>query len=249
MGKFIDLTDQRFGRLTVICIDDNISDNGKIFWKCKCDCGNYKSILSTSLTRKKHGTQSCGCLHKEIVSKRMKEIRQKYNIYDLDSYEYGLCYDEEKRYCWKFDKEDYNLIVGFYWNYKDGYAYANSTENKGSVSMHRLVMGCQRFDEKYVDHINHDRFDNRKHNLRICTNFQNNANKGLRKDNTSGYTGVVLDKRTNKWIAQIIIDRKHIHLGVFKEKEDAIKARKEAEEKYYGEFSYQNSLYLNKEVY
>ena len=258
MGKVIDLTGQRFGRLTVICrADDYISSKGKraLRWKCLCDCQlvlpeeerKYVYILGNSL-RKNNGTRSCGCLQREVASKIMKEIKSKNNIYDLESQDYGLCYNEEMTCCWKFDKEDYYLIKDFYWNSNDGYARATDVKNKCTIQMHRLIMGCERFDDTCVDHINHDIFDNRKCNLRICTNFQNNANKGLREDNSSGVSGVVLDKRTNNWIAQILIDRKHIHLGVFKDKNDAIKARKEAEQKYYGEYSYDNSLKLIKEV-
>ena len=66
-------------------------------------------------------------------------------------------------------------------------------------------------------------------------------NKGLQSNNTSGIAGVGWHKSSNKWMAYIAINKKQIHLGLFSKKEDAIKARKEAEEKYFGEFSYDNS--------
>ena len=62
MGKIIDLTGQRFGRLIVIKRADNSKDN-RAKWLCKCDCGNEKNIVGKSLRKMK--TQSCGCLQKE----------------------------------------------------------------------------------------------------------------------------------------------------------------------------------------
>lgn len=85
------------------------------------------------------------------------------------------------------------------------------------------------------------RNDNRKSNLRIATRQENNRNHKVCIMNTSGVTGVTWDKNRNKWIAQIHINNKNIHLGRFISFEDAVKARKKAEEKYFGEFSYDNS--------
>ena len=66
-------------------------------------------------------------------------------------------------------------------------------------------------------------------------------NRKLAKNNTSGTTGVTWSKRDKCWIANIKIKNKTFYCGYFKNKEDAIKARKEAEEKYFGEYSYDNS--------
>ena len=71
MGKFIDLTGQKFGRLTVIGrADDKLLSNGqkKVMWHCLCSCGNEIDVQAYNLT---HGhTKSCGCLQKAITSKR-----------------------------------------------------------------------------------------------------------------------------------------------------------------------------------
>ena len=99
-------------------------------------------------------------------------------------------------------------------------------------------MNCP--DDMVVDHINLNPLDNRKMNLRICTKQQNEMNRPLRNNNTSGITGVSLYKQTNKWRAYIEYNQKYIHLGLFDTKEDAIKARKQAEIKYFGE--YRNKL-------
>jgi len=83
-----------------------------------------------------------------------------------------------------------------------------------------------------IDHINQDRADNRICNLREVTHKENMKNKKISKKNTSGVTGVYFLKTTKKWYSQIRIDGDLKHLGYFKIKEDAIKARKDAEEKY-----------------
>jgi hypothetical protein len=93
-----------------------------------------------------------------------------------------------------------------------------------------------------VDHINKIKDDNRWENLRLATRGQNNINSGKPKNNTTGFKGVhfIKDKRKkrlNPWFARIKVKGKIIHLGVFSSKNDAIEVRKEAEKKYYGEFS------------
>jgi len=66
MGKFIDLTGQQFGRLTVIKRVEN-GNHGKVRWLCQCDCGKNSIVISGGLRNK--NTQSCGCLNKEILTK------------------------------------------------------------------------------------------------------------------------------------------------------------------------------------
>lgn len=73
-------------------------------------------------------------------------------------------------------------------------------------------------------------------NLRLVNRAQNNMNKGLRSDNTSGHTGVSWDKLKGKWVVQIQVDGKNKHIGRYTSKKDAINARIKAEEKYFGEY-------------
>lgn len=167
----------------------------------------------------------------------MSDKRKKYNEYEFTN-NYGICYDETKEHKWLFDFEDYELIKSYYWSNHNGYAIAKNIELNTTVTMTRVILGLKIGDKRQVDHINHDVTDNRKQNLRICTNQQNNMNKGLIKSNKSGVTGVGWNKQKNKWCAQIKISKRHIHLGLFDNIEDAIKARKEAEIKYFGEYTY-----------
>lgn len=86
----------------------------------------------------------------------------------------------------------------------------------------------------YVDHINRNTLDNRRINLRICSNSANIRNGRIRPNNTSGYTGVRETKRIDKpWSAQIRVKYKVIYLGLFATFQEAVKARKEAEIRYF----------------
>ena len=92
----------------------------------------------------------------------------------------------------------------------------------------------------YVDHINHDLKDNRKANLRICTNQQNQMNRSISKNNTSGYKGVSFDKTKNKWFAQVALNRIPKFLGYYDTKEEAHNARVDYERIHFGEYAYNN---------
>lgn len=98
-------------------------------------------------------------------------------------------------------------------------------------------------DDMVVDHKHgkESRNDNRKENLRIATTSQNCMNREMRFDNTSGITGVSYDKDTQKWCVQIGVEHKNIWIGSYKNKDDAIVARQNAEKKYFGEWRYINS--------
>jgi hypothetical protein len=89
-----------------------------------------------------------------------------------------------------------------------------------------------------IDHINGNTMDCRKMNLRSCTHGENLRNRKVKENNKSGVTGVFWNNYipTPKWMAYIKLNYKFINLGYYDDKEDAIKARKEAEQKYFGEF-------------
>ena len=130
----------------------------------------------------------------------------------------------------KIDLDDVDRVSQYKWHISHGYACCN--ENK--IRLHRLIMDCPK--DMVIDHINRNRLDNRKCNLRICTMQQNCMNQNKRSNNTSGYTGVLWDKAKNKWTARIKVNYKQIFLGYFNDLEEAIEVRKEAEIKYFGEY-------------
>ena len=82
---------------------------------------------------------------------------------------------------------------------------------------------------KEIDHINHERSDNRWANLRVAGRQENAKNQTKRVDNTSGYTGVSFCKKSSKWTARLKHDGKYLFLGYFNKIEDAINARKLAD--------------------
>lgn len=103
-----------------------------------------------------------------------------------------------------------------------------------SYLLHRLawlyVYG--EWPKHQIDHINHDRTDNRLCNLRAVTHKDNGRNAKKPSTNTSGCVGIHFRKDANKWRPVIMVNNKNISLGYYKNKEDAIKVRKEAEIKY-----------------
>ena len=109
--------------------------------------------------------------------------------------------------------------------------YAQVMVNRKNTPIHRILVK----EGEVVDHINHDSLDNRRCNLRPCTRRQNSMNQKLRPDNTSGVKGVYKTKWG--WQASITVNGKLKYIGHWKEKQKAINARKEAEEKYFGEFN------------
>jgi len=93
------------------------------------------------------------------------------------------------------------------------------------------------FPDNQIDHINGVRNDNRIINLRQATNTQNQQNKKISINNTSGIKGVCWHKTENKWIARIYIGGKPKRLGCFHDKNEAAAAYQKAAKKYFGEFA------------
>lgn len=163
---------------------------------------------------------------------------KKYNKYDLTG-EYGIGKTSNTGNKFYFDLEDYEKIKDYCW-LELSTGYIASKDKIGNFTyLHRFIMNAG--NGEVIDHKEHNLFDNRKRFLRIGTQSRNMMNASMRKDNTSGFTGVSQDARNGNWIAEIWFNKKKISLGSFCNKEDAIKARKQAEEKYYKEWSYKNS--------
>ncbi|MDD5010925.1 MAG: AP2 domain-containing protein [Phycisphaerae bacterium] len=144
----------------------------------------------------------------------------------------------EARYA-KVDPEDYEKLAEDDWQYyenKSKNRYAVQMEVRKIVYMHRVIMNAPA--GYLVDHRNGDGLDNRKSNLRLATQAENSRNKRkTKKAVTSKYKGVSLRKKENKWVAHIDYQGRRIHLGFFKNEEDAAKAYDEAAKLYHGEFA------------
>lgn len=105
-----------------------------------------------------------------------------------------------------------------------------------NMLMHRLIKNHPK--GMTVDHKNGDTCDNRKENLRICTNSQNRMNTLVQcNNNTSGVKGVYWDKSRDLYMVGVNVNHKQKTVGYYKTIEEATQARKEAVEFYYGEFA------------
>ena len=139
------------------------------------------------------------------------------------------------------DDEDLERIQVLAWHVgslgsgRDPY-FEHCTWGKPVLRLHRFIMDRTYKDGTIVDHINGNTLDNRKQNLRICTNAENCMNGRTRKNNT-GYKGVVYDKYASKYRARITKDYKTYHVGYFVTPEEAYEARCKALEEFHGEFA------------
>ena len=131
------------------------------------------------------------------------------------------------------DAEDYEWLSKWKWSYGYG-GYAGRGIQYGVIYMHRLILGTPA--GSHTDHINGNGLDNRKSNLRICTHHENMRNRSKQKG-SSKYKGVYWERKREKWIAQIKINNKNIHLGSFKKEYDASVAYDLAAIKYHGIFA------------
>lgn len=84
------------------------------------------------------------------------------------------------------------------------------------------------YPNNQIDHKNRNKIDNRIDNLRDITQKKNCQNRGKRKDNKSGITGVYRNEKNNNWVCGIRVDGKYYHLGSFKNFDDAVDARRKA---------------------
>ena len=114
----------------------------------------------------------------------------------------------------------------------DGYVAVSL--NDKSYLAHRLawLLYHGQWPEDGLDHISHDKTDNRIKNLREATLTVNQRNRPLNSNNTSGVCGVCWDKQANKWQSRIYLDSRNVHLGFFDDFDEAVAARQAANKQY-----------------
>lgn len=128
------------------------------------------------------------------------------------------------------DDENYAALSSYKWFAqldKSGKPYAArwtpyQNGRRRELRMHREILSPP--EGFVVDHINRDTLDNRRLNLRVCTQAENLKNKGMYRCNSTGIKGVYWDKGNNKWRASKRVDGRLHYLGIYTSKETAAEA-------------------------
>lgn len=225
---YIDLTGRYFGRLFVLNRIEN--KNKQTYWLCECQCEN-KTLKEVRGSHLKSGRiKSCGCLYKDRLRSKVPPNKFEFK----ENYKIGYTDKDEEFY---YDINDAKLVEKHSWYFdKDGYVVARI--NDKGIKLHKLLLKTN----KKIDHKNRYKYDNRRKNLRIANDSQNSINIDLKSNNTSGVTGVGWYSTLECWRARITVNNKEMFLGNFMIFEDAVKVRKEAEIKYFGEYAPQEHL-------
>lgn len=143
----------------------------------------------------------------------------------VDDYVVGIFEDGQEM---MFDAEHLESISSHRWHI-DQLGYPATSVQKKVTRLHRFLFGDEVPKGMVIDHINRNKLDNRRCNIRICTQAENVWNRAPGKNNRSGVSGVFFDKRAKRWRAQIYRKSKAIHVGIFDSYEDAVAAKEKAD--------------------
>ena len=212
----------RFGKLTVI----EKYDRHK--WKCVCDCGNVSYPVDYNLSHFK--AKSCGNCGKNEYA-------------DCDD-GLSVAVTTTNGYTFYIDKADEALVRKYKWycvrSKKCGFLTISTGSGKNLLYLHSLLMNTPPGME--VDHIDLNRLNNRRSNLRLTTHQQNQCNQPLQRNNTSGVSGVSFYPPKNKYRARIKISQHDIHLGYYDTFVEAVQARNVGMECMFGEYGRYNDV-------
>lgn len=144
------------------------------------------------------------------------------------------------------DDEDYPILNRYSWSL-DHKGYVKTSAFGTTVKLHRMILNAPK--DSQVDHVDRDKLDNRKKNLRLCDNAFNQANTKKRefvngKPTSSKYKGVKRSTNNKKWVASLNHLGNRYHLGTFEKEEDAALAYNKKAEEVWGEFAYLNEVKL-----
>lgn len=213
MPKAIDMTGQKIGKLE---LKERKREKNRTYYKCQCSCGSEPFWVRADSFNKEKGTISCGCFAKERAI----------DIKDQEFYFLKAIEKTDER-----DKHNGSVI----WKCKCKCGNIKKVSSAHLISGRVRSCGC--LGEKAImDNLQKAIKKNLEENLVEGTSIYAISNVKPRADNTSGVPGVTWVKNRNKWIARITFKQKIYNLGTYSDKDEAIKVRKEAEEKMFGSF-------------
>lgn len=212
---FVDLTSQRFGRLTVM---EQVPHEKKEVtkWRCICDCGKETIVIGHSL--KTGNTQSCGCLNKETTTKTHGHTVGGKFTPEYSSWAAMLtrCTNPNSMHYYRYGGR--GIKVSERWLH----SFETFLEDMGSRPKGRYSIERKNNEGNYEPG-----------NCFWATDRQQTRNRGLFKNNKAGVKGIFFENSTEKWVASIGVDGKQLHLGRFVDIESAKEARLTAEQKYW----------------
>ena len=235
MGKLIDLAGKKFGRLTVLYKGETVKHGESSKWVCKCECGNIVEKTSSYLKNSK--CPSCGCYKKEAIT-MVRKSERKYNKYEIFD-DYVKMYASNTGTPFYIDKEDLNKVSKYTWmeNHK-GYIVRTAKY----LALHRYIINDLP-DDMVIDHIDRDKKNNRKSNLRVVTQQDNTLNRSINSNNEFGVSGVHKNNSNVNPYAATFGAKGRFFYGSYKTLEEAIVARLRAEKEMFGNEAPQKHLF------
>ncbi|QDP50286.1 MAG: hypothetical protein Tp178MES00d2C33159851_76 [Prokaryotic dsDNA virus sp.] len=227
MGKKLDLTGKRFGRLAVISeAPKHTMPSGYKArkWRCVCDCGVEREIFQTALTS--GVTQSCGCYRIEQLPTNRESAKGLRTGCDRTDYRYNVWSMMIQR-CYEKNHDSYGI-------------YGAAGKTVCDRWLERGARGFKNFCEDMGERPKGFKLDRRDNSLgyspdncRWVNDKVSVINRGLSSNNTSGVKGVIWHEHYNRWCAQIGVDYTNVVLGYYVDWFDAVCARKSGELVYF----------------
>lgn len=235
---------ERYGRYTVISPIFKVKNVRTV--KCRCDCGKEKNVAVAPLWR--GITISCGCYGKEArrlaMTDKAKKERSGKNSYLINKNGNVEMKCSNNANIFVFDRDDLSFALAHTWRQSTtGYIVASDDR---SLRFHRAIMKAKK--DEIVDHVNRNKLDNRKSNLRVCKQRDNCYNKPPNSTKqASKYKGVFRAKNQKNYFSTIGYKGRQIYLGSYENEIDAAKAYDTKAKELFGDYAYLNFPDENKE--